>query len=188
MPAKSTSRNNPKISKKTSGKISGNDTVSCSCGRAIIPPSGPQNAEILIIGEFPGKEEEKRGQPFVGPAGGVLRGELYKVGINMNTCRITNLALHQDPQDVCYTFGLEQAIREAHKRKAILLMGSECSRVFIGKPVTSISGLMVKSKYLDAPIIIATVNPAAVISGTIGEFRLAVQKFAKALSKGRKKC
>jgi len=33
---------------------------------------GPNSAEIVLIGEQPGDEEDRRGQPFVGPAGRLL--------------------------------------------------------------------------------------------------------------------
>lgn len=159
-----------------------NNTVSitCACGRSIVPANGPTTAPGLIVGEFPGKYEEREGKPFVGPSGRVLRAEFSRLGMNLAHFRITNIALHQFPGEDCYKFGMEQAIREARGKKAILLFGSECANRFIGKPVTTISGLRVKSEYLSAPLIIATLNPAALLTGTIGEFRLALEKFAKA--------
>jgi hypothetical protein len=110
---------------------------------------------------------------------------LDKIGVNLDDCRVTNLVNHQFPDERCYTFGLEQAIREAKGRKAILLLGSECSRIFLGKGVLTISGLVVHSKYLSAPVVRATINPAALLSGTVGEFRLALEKFSRALKKGK---
>jgi uracil-DNA glycosylase family 4 len=152
-----------------------------------VPPGGPEKAAILIIGEYPGKEETERAQPFCGPSGRVLRSELDKIGLNLDEIRVTNVALHQFPEEECYQFGLEQAIREAKGRKAILLLGSECSRIFLGKGVLTISGLKVESKYLSAPIIRAAINPAALLSGTVGEFRLSLSKFAKALASYNKR-
>jgi hypothetical protein len=104
----------------------------------------------------------------------------------MNDCRVTNVSLHQFPEESCYTFGLEQVIKEAKGRRAILLLGSECSRIFLKKNVTDISGLKMKSEYLDAPLVMATVNPALLISGVVGEFRLALQRFAAAYGKLKK--
>ena len=167
-----------------------NNTVSttslvCSCGKNCIEPSGPKNAPILICGEYLGRAEAEAGRPFCGPSGRILRAELDKIGLNLDEIRVTNLVNHEFPEEDCYQFGLEQVIREAKGRKAILLLGSECSRIFLGKGVLTISGLKVESKYLSAPIIRATINPAALLSGTVGEFRLAIQKFAKAIKKGK---
>jgi uracil-DNA glycosylase family 4 len=157
----------------------------CSCGKICIEPSGPTNSPILICGEYLGRAEAEAGRPFVGPSGRILRAELDKIGLNLDECRVTNLVNHEFPEEGCYQFGLEQVIREAKGRKAILLLGSECSRIFLGKGVLTISGLVVHSKYLSAPIIRATINPAALLSGTVGEFRCALAKFSHALKKGK---
>jgi uracil-DNA glycosylase family 4 len=157
----------------------------CSCGKICIEPSGPTTAPILIVGEYLGAAESKAGRPFCGPSGRILRAELDKIGVNLDDCRVTNLVNHEFPEEGCYQSGLEQVIREAKGRKAILLLGSECSRIFLGKGVLTISGLVVHSKYLSAPIIRATINPAALLSGVVGEFRLALIKFSKAIKKGK---
>lgn len=41
-----------------------------------IPPSGPLDAEILVVGMSGGEEEEELGEPFVGPSGRKLKGAL----------------------------------------------------------------------------------------------------------------
>lgn len=171
--------------KKSTGKIFSSLPKSgiCSCGKSIVPAHGPIDSPILLCGEFPGLEEVKQGRPFVGPSGRILRSELMRVGINLSDCRVTNIALHMFPEDGCYTYGMEQVINEARGRRAILLLGSECSRIFLEKSVLQVSGLVVKSKYLDAPVIVVAPNPAIVISGTLGEFRLAVERFAAAYHK-----
>lgn len=42
---------------------------------------GTQRAELLIIGEAPGEQEDKTGQPFVGPAGKLLDNMLRAIGL-----------------------------------------------------------------------------------------------------------
>ena len=163
------------------------DVLICACGKISVPPRGPEKAEVLIVGEFPGIEETKQGRPFVGPSGKILRSELARVDINLSDCRITNVALHMFPEDQCYTFGMEAVIQEAKGRRAIFLLGSECSRIFLEKSVLQVSGLVVKSRYLAAPLIMAAPNPAIVISGTLGELRLACERFSYAYKKVRNK-
>jgi uracil-DNA glycosylase family 4 len=54
------------------------------CGR------GVRNAKILVVGEAPGQNEDRRGEPFVGESGKLLRDALDKVGISWNDMYITN--------------------------------------------------------------------------------------------------
>src|SRR5580704_2291729 len=42
---------------------------------------GGENAEIVLIGEQPGNQEDLQGRPFVGPAGGILDRALEQAGI-----------------------------------------------------------------------------------------------------------
>jgi len=51
---------------------------------------GPGNAKIALIGEAPGGEEEKAGQPFVGKAGKNLTEFLSKLNISRDDVYITN--------------------------------------------------------------------------------------------------
>ena len=38
----------------------------------LVPGKGPPNAKIVIVGEAPGVEEERLGEPFVGASGNLL--------------------------------------------------------------------------------------------------------------------
>lgn len=53
----------------------------------------------MIVGEAPGAEEDKRGQPFVGRSGQVLREELRAVGIDPDECYITNTVKCRPPEN-----------------------------------------------------------------------------------------
>ncbi|MFA6430181.1 MAG: uracil-DNA glycosylase family protein [Candidatus Paceibacterota bacterium] len=52
---------------------------------------GNHGAEIMFIGEAPGRNEAKTGRPFCGTAGKVLDGLLYHVGIKREDVYITNI-------------------------------------------------------------------------------------------------
>lgn len=52
--------------------------------------SGDLNAEIMLVGEAPGSEEDKQGEPFVGAAGRKLTKLLEEVGIQRKEIFITN--------------------------------------------------------------------------------------------------
>jgi DNA polymerase len=40
-----------------------------------VPGEGPPKAEIMLVGEQPGDEEDRAGKPFVGPAAGSRKGK-----------------------------------------------------------------------------------------------------------------
>jgi len=52
-----------------------------------IKPHGPQNAEVLIVGEYPGADELWKGIPFQGAAGAELARMLHEAGIIISECR-----------------------------------------------------------------------------------------------------
>lgn len=64
-----------------------------------VPFSGPENADIMVIGESPGAKEVAMGEPFVGPAGLLLRDALRQAGINPAHVRFANLSHYRPPRD-----------------------------------------------------------------------------------------
>ncbi len=46
--------------------------------------------KYLFIGEAPGKEEEERGSPFIGPAGRLLSECIKKAGLKEEECQFSN--------------------------------------------------------------------------------------------------
>ena len=55
---------------------------------------GPDDAEIMLVGEQPGDQEDLLGRPFVGPAGQLLDRFLAEAGIDRKTCYVTNAVKH----------------------------------------------------------------------------------------------
>jgi uracil-DNA glycosylase family protein len=55
---------------------------------------GPRLTEVLFVGEQPGDQEDRAGQPFVGPAGRVLDEALAEAGIDRSTVYVTNAVKH----------------------------------------------------------------------------------------------
>jgi len=69
--------------------------------------SGSKRSPFLIIGEFPGRDEIKKGKPMVGAMGKVLRNELARANLDMNQIRLTNLWLHpKNENEACFNYGL----------------------------------------------------------------------------------
>ena len=55
-----------------------------------VPGEGPENAEIMLIGEAPGFNEDKQGRPFVGAAGQFLEKLLASANLSREDVFITN--------------------------------------------------------------------------------------------------
>lgn len=55
---------------------------------------GPINAAIVLVGEQPGDEEDRVGEPFIGPAGEVLNRALAEAGLDRKTLYLTNAVKH----------------------------------------------------------------------------------------------
>lgn len=58
----------------------------------MIRPSGPCPADIMIVGEAPGENEVRTGQPFVGASGMEMDRMLHEAGIMRSSCFVTNVA------------------------------------------------------------------------------------------------
>jgi len=55
---------------------------------------GPARAALMVIGEQPGDQEDLAGQPFVGPAGHLLRELMEAAGLDPATAYLTNTVKH----------------------------------------------------------------------------------------------
>ena len=58
---------------------------------------GPEDADLMIIGEAPGEEEDLSGRPFVGRAGQLLDQILASVALDRHEVYVTNLVKHRPP-------------------------------------------------------------------------------------------
>jgi DNA polymerase len=56
--------------------------------------AGPATARLIMVGEQPGDIEDRRGAPFVGPAGKVLDRALDEAGIDRSLVYVTNAVKH----------------------------------------------------------------------------------------------
>ena len=74
---------------------------------------GPQDAEVMFVGEGPGENEDLQGEPFVGAAGKFLDEMLSIIDLGRENCYITNIVKcrpprNRDPmqteQDACISF------------------------------------------------------------------------------------
>src|SRR5689334_23779736 len=55
---------------------------------------GARSADVMLVGEQPGNEEDLAGHPFVGPAGRLLDRALEDAGIDRSQAYVTNVVKH----------------------------------------------------------------------------------------------
>lgn len=67
-------------------------------------PHGPLSARVMIVGEAPGAEEEKKGIPFVGPSGKLLDDLLATIEVKREDCFITNVCKYRPPNNAIEHF------------------------------------------------------------------------------------
>ena len=60
----------------------------------VVFSAGPRSARLMLVGEQPGDQEDKQGEPFVGPAGRVLDDALEEAGIAREEVYLTNAVKH----------------------------------------------------------------------------------------------
>ncbi len=138
---------------------------------------GPKRAPVMLLGEQPGDQEDRQGQPFVGPAGHLLDRALIDAGIDRTAVYVSNvvkhfrfiqkgkLRFHQKPSGkhirACRPW-LEAEVASI-KPEVIVCLGATAAQSVFEKPltVTSLRG-QVHSRPL-AQAIIVTVHPSSLL-------------------------
>jgi DNA polymerase len=65
----------------------------------IVNGVGPEDADLLFVGEGPGATEDEEGEPFVGRSGSVLDDALRERGLDRRDVRITNCVRCRPPEN-----------------------------------------------------------------------------------------
>lgn len=74
----------------------------CTLGETrtnVVPGAGNPHAKIMFIGEAPGKNEDLKGQPFVGAAGKLLNQLLERIGLQREDIYIANILKCRPPKN-----------------------------------------------------------------------------------------
>jgi DNA polymerase len=65
----------------------------------VVPGVGNDAANVVLVGEAPGEQEDLEGEPFVGPSGHLLDRLMEKAGIKREDVFITNLVKCRPPDN-----------------------------------------------------------------------------------------
>ncbi|WP_111508766.1 UdgX family uracil-DNA binding protein [Mycobacterium kyogaense] len=149
--------------------------------------AGPVGARMMLVGEQPGDQEDRRGEPFVGPAGRLLDTALREAGIDRAPLYVTNAVKH-------FKFvPAERGTRRIHKTpsrtevvscrpwllaelrvvdpEVIVCLGATAAKALLGNDfrLTAHRGevLRLTEKWGEAadPAVVATLHPSAVLRG-----------------------
>lgn len=139
---------------------------------------GPRTADVMLVGEQPGDQEDRQGHPFVGPSGQLLDAALEAAGIDRTRVYVTNSVkhfkfvviergrrLHKKPSAAevraCNPW-LQEEIRVV-KPRVVVTLGATAAQALLGKQfrVTQDRGRAIPTEFAEA--VVATVHPSAVL-------------------------
>lgn len=75
------------------------ETEICKVCKNIVVGKGNKNADIMFVGEAPGRNEDEQGEPFVGAAGKNLDKLLESVGLSLDDVYVANILKCRPPEN-----------------------------------------------------------------------------------------
>jgi len=140
----------------------------CKTRTNAVPGKGNFQSDVIFVGEAPGRNEDKHGEPFIGVAGKKLSIALDEAGISRDDVYITNIVKCRPPnnrvpktseRDTCQEY-LKQEI-SIIKPKIICILGNTVfNSILGGSEITKFRGKIVRK---DNQLYFLTIHPAATI-------------------------
>jgi DNA polymerase len=139
--------------------------------------TGAVRAQVMLVGEQPGNEEDLAGLPFVGPTGRLLDRALEAAGLDRRVAYVTNAVkhfkweprgkkrIHQKPSAgevrACHPWLLAEIA--AVRPRALVCLGATAAQALLGRTfkVTARRGELIASPL--APLVMATVHPSSIL-------------------------
>jgi uracil-DNA glycosylase family protein len=138
---------------------------------------GRAKAELMLVGEQPGDQEDLAGRPFVGPAGKLLDQALEEAGIERELAYVTNVVkhfkwqprgkrrIHQKPNaaEIAACRPWLDAELALIKPEVLVCLGATAAQALLGRQfrVSRDRGVPVESDL--APVVMATVHPSSIL-------------------------
>jgi probable DNA metabolism protein len=149
----------------------------CHRSTQVVCGTGPAAAEIMLVGEQPGDQEDLAGTPFVGPAGAVLTRALAAAGLAQTAIYTTNAVkhfkwtpqgkrrLHQrpSPADVAACKPWLAAELGLVRPRVLICLGTTAALAVLGKAVRlrDVRGQRLRTAACDATFV--TAHPSAIL-------------------------
>ena len=150
---------------------------------------GRRKARLMLVGEQPGDVEDKAGQPFVGPAGQLLREALSEAGIPLTDIYLTNAVkhfkweprgkrrIHAKPnrtEVLACRVWLESEVRLVQPR-GIVALGATAAGSMLGASVRVTRDRAKPLASALAPFVTVTVHPSSILRAPDSEARAAAR-------------
>jgi uracil-DNA glycosylase len=137
---------------------------------------GPADARLFLVGEQPGDQEDRAGEPFVGPAGRILDKALTEVGLKRDEVYVTNAVkhfkwtakgkrrIHQRPSatEVAACDRWLVAELAAVDPGLVLVLGATAGQALFGTRFR-VGAARGQTLELDGRPVVATIHPSAVL-------------------------
>ena len=141
---------------------------------------GPTDAKIFVVGEAPGKDEDRIGQPFVGYAGKTLNWLLSQAGISRAEVRLGNVARERPPNNkISYYFEdrqctiptlqlsqwiveLKQELEECQPNIIVALGGTALWALTGEKSIGKLRGYVLPCQLVPGMKVLPTYHPQAI--------------------------
>ncbi len=141
----------------------------CKTRQNIVFGTGNKNAKLMLIGEGPGADEDRLGEPFVGRAGKLMDLAFEAIGLKREEVYIANIVkcrppANRNPEDdeamACMNYLRNQVILV--KPEIIVLLGSVALKNILGKEygITASRGKWIEKKGIKY---MPTWHPAALL-------------------------
>jgi uracil-DNA glycosylase len=148
---------------------------------------GDPAARIVLLGEVPGDREDREGEPFVGPAGGLLAKAMEQAGIDRSRAYLTNVVkhfkftergkrrIHQTPNRTEIIACRPWLVAELRllEPDVLVCLGATAAKALFGSSfrVSKQRGVLLPPPALDGapwqdgdrPQVVATIHPSAVL-------------------------
>jgi DNA polymerase len=159
---------------------------------------GEPGAKLMLVGEQPGDTEDKKGRPFVGPAGRLLDQALAEIGLDRREVYVTNVVkhfkwkprgarrIHEKPtaREIAACRPWLDAEIAVVRPEVIVCLGATAAQTLIGRSfrVTASRGELLPSPL--ARFVIATIHPSSLLRAPDEEQRRAgIHRFVADLAK-----
>jgi len=162
----------------------------CTRRKNAVPGKGNHNADIVFIGEAPGKNEDECGAPFIGTAGKKLNDALKNAGLERSDVYITNIVKCRPPKNripndvektTCSDY-LNNEIKIINPKIICLLGNTTYNSILGGKEISKNQGKFVRK---NNQLYFITFHPAAIIYNQKLDkvFKNDIKKLVKELEK-----
>lgn len=150
-----------------------------------VPGVGDVQSRVVLIGEAPGRDEDRQGEPFVGRAGRELTSALEIFGIPRDTVYITNVVKYRPPNnrtpsdtEIYEWFPILDQEIKVIEPVAVLLLGRTALKAVTGSSHISSS----RHRELESPwpcLVMATYHPSYICYGGIKreDWQADIEKF-----------